>query len=73
MALGVAALGAYGIVVNLLPIDFGKLLATYVGAFAFVSVLFGRVLFREAVPASTWVGLLVILLGSAIIQTGATK
>jgi drug/metabolite transporter superfamily protein YnfA len=73
VALGVVTLGVYGVVVNLLPIDFGKLLATYVGLFALVSVVFGRVLFREAVPLSTWVGLLLILAGSAIIQTGAAK
>jgi small multidrug resistance family-3 protein len=68
--LGVATLGAYGVVVNLLAIDFSKLLATYVGFFAVVSVLFGRVLFSEAVPRSTWAGLTVILVGSAIIQLG---
>jgi drug/metabolite transporter superfamily protein YnfA len=71
VGLGLATLGAYGVVVNLLPMDFSKLLATYVGFFAVVSVLFGRMLFGEAVPPSTWVGLLVILVGSAIVQFGA--
>jgi drug/metabolite transporter superfamily protein YnfA len=71
--LGVATLGAYGIVVNLLTsIDFSKLLATYVAFFAIVSVLFGRVLFAEKVAGSTWAGLGVILLGSAIVQLGMT-
>ncbi len=69
-ALGVATLGAYGVVVNLLALDFSRLLATYVGFFAVVSVAFGRVVFGEAVPVSTWAGLGVILLGSAIIQFG---
>jgi small multidrug resistance family-3 protein len=73
VALGVATLGAYGVIVNLLPIDFSKLLATYVGLFALVSVLFGRVMFHESVPATTWVGLLVILVGSAIVQLGGTR
>jgi drug/metabolite transporter superfamily protein YnfA len=73
VALGVVTLGAYGVVVNLLPIDFSKLLATYVGFFALLSVLFGRVLFKEHVPVTTWVGLAVILAGSAIIQFGALK
>jgi small multidrug resistance family-3 protein len=67
---GVATLGAYGVVVNLLDVDFSKLLATYVAFFAIVSVAFGRVFFAERVPASTWVGLGVILLGSGIIQVG---
>ena len=69
-ALGVATLGAYGVVVNLLAIDFSKLLATYVAFFAIVSVVFGRVLFAERVPGSTWAGLAVILLGSAVVQFG---
>lgn len=67
---GVATLGAYGLVVNLLAIDFSKLLATYVGFFAIVSIVFGRVVFSEKVPGSTWIGLGVILLGGAIIQFG---
>lgn len=71
LAGGVLTLGAYGVIVNLLPIDFSKLLATYVGFFAVVSVVFGRVLFRDAVPLTTWIGLSVILLGSAIVQLGA--
>ncbi len=72
-ALGIATLSAYGVIVNLLPIDFSKLLATYVAFFALVSVMFGRVVFREAVPSSTWVGLVVILVGSAIIQLGGAR
>jgi small multidrug resistance family-3 protein len=67
-ALGVVALGAYGVVVNLLALDFSRLLATYVAFFAVVSVTTGRLVFAEAVPASTWMGLAVILVGSAIIQ-----
>src|ERR1043166_2787961 len=57
VALGVATLGAYGVVVNLLPIDFSKLLATYVAFFALASVVFGRVAFGETIPLSTWIGL----------------
>lgn len=69
--LGVATLGAYGVIVNLLALDFSKLLATYVAFFAIVSIVFGRVLFAERVPGSTWAGLGVILLGSAIVQFGS--
>ena len=63
-------LGSYGVVVNLLPMDFSKLLGTYVAFFAVVSVLFGRFAFGDVVPMSTWLGLAVIVAGSAIIQIG---
>jgi drug/metabolite transporter superfamily protein YnfA len=69
--LGVATLGAYGVIVNLLAIDFSKLLAAYVAFFAIVSVAFGKFLFSESVPTATWAGLTVILVGSAIIQLGS--
>ncbi len=67
---GFVVLGSYGVVVNLLPMDFSKLLGTYVAFFAVVSVLFGRLVFAEVVPISTWIGLAVIVLGSFIIQLG---
>lgn len=73
VVLGAAALGAYGIVVNLLPIDFSRMLGTYVAFFAAVSVLCGRVVFGETVATSTWVGLAVIVAGSAIVQLGAAR
>lgn len=71
VALGFAVLGSYGIVVNLLNIDFSKLLGAYVGIFAVVSVLVGRFFFGDQVPMSTWLGLLVVLGGSLIIHLGA--
>jgi len=67
---GFAVLGSYGVVVNLLPMDFSKLLGTYVAFFAVVSVLFGCFAFGDAVPASTWLGLAIIIVGSAVIQVG---
>jgi drug/metabolite transporter superfamily protein YnfA len=70
VALGFAVLGSYGIVVNLLNVDFSRLLGAYVGVFAVVSVVVGRVAFHEAVPPSTWIGLGVILGGSLIIHLG---
>lgn len=70
VALGFGALGSYGLVLNQIPIDFSKLLGVYVGLFALVSVLFGKFLFHEAIPNSTWLGLGVVLAGSAIIQWG---
>jgi small multidrug resistance family-3 protein len=70
VALGIATLGSYGVVVNLLDLDFSRLLGAYVGVFAVVSVLAGRLLFGDAVPSSTWVGLAIVLAGSLVIQLG---
>jgi drug/metabolite transporter superfamily protein YnfA len=69
---GFLALGSYGIVVNLLDLDFSRLLGAYVGLFAVVSVLTGQLVFHEQVPASTWLGLAVVLAGSLIIHFGRT-
>lgn len=71
VALGFAVLGSYGIVVNRLDVDFSRLLGAYVGVFAVVSVLAGRVVFGDQVPLSTWVGLLMVLGGSAVIHFGS--
>jgi len=71
IALGFVALGSYGVVVNLVPVDFSKLLGTYVAFFALGSVSCGALVFRERVPSSTWIGLLVIAVGSATIQIGS--
>jgi drug/metabolite transporter superfamily protein YnfA len=70
VVIGFGVLGSYGVVVNLLPMDFSKLLGTYVGFFAVVSVLFGRFAFGDAIPPSTWAGLAIILAGSLVIQLG---
>jgi len=68
---GCALLAAYGLLVNRLPWDFSRLLGTYVAAFALVSVLFGRFVFQEAVPPTTWVGIAIICAGGAVVQLGA--
>jgi drug/metabolite transporter superfamily protein YnfA len=68
VVLGFAVLGSYGLVLNQVPIDFSKLLGAYVGLFALVSVLFGKFLFNEAIPNTTWLGLGIVLLGSFVIQ-----
>ncbi|HEY0463816.1 MAG TPA: hypothetical protein VGC79_06385 [Polyangiaceae bacterium] len=70
VVLGFSVLGSYGLVLNQIPIDFSKLLGAYVGLFALVSVVFGKLLLHEAIPNSSWVGLGVVLAGSAIIQWG---
>lgn len=51
---GFVSLGCYGLVVNAVPWDFSRLLGVYVGVFAVVSVLAGRLVFGDTVPASTW-------------------
>jgi len=68
---GFVVLGCYGLVVNIVRWDFSRLLGVYVAVFAVISVLAGRVLFRENVPISTWIGLAVIVAGGLIIQFGA--
>ena len=70
---GFVVLGSYGIVVNLLPLDFSRLLGVYVGVFAVVSVAAGKLVFGDRVAPSTWIGVGVILLGSLIIQLGARQ
>jgi small multidrug resistance family-3 protein len=71
IALGFVVLGSYGVVVNLLQLDFSRLLGAYVGVFAVVSIAFGKIVFGDQVPTSTWVGLGVVLFGSLIIQYGS--
>jgi small multidrug resistance family-3 protein len=70
VVLGFLVLGSYGVVVNLLDLDFSRLLGVYVGVFALASVLFGRFVFGDRVPNATWLGLAVVLAGSAIIHLG---
>lgn len=73
VALGVAVVGVYGLVVNLVPVDFSKLIGVYVAVFAIVGVLFGKLVFHEAVPPSTWLGVAVIVAGAAIVQMGIQR
>lgn len=68
--IGVAMLGLYGVVVNMVRWAFSKLLGVYVAVFALISILFGRFMFGEHIPGSTWVGLSVIICGGMIIQFG---
>jgi len=67
---GFGILGAYGLVVNSVKWDFGRLLGVYVAFFALVSVLCGRYIFRESIPVSTWFGLALIVAGGLVIQFG---
>lgn len=72
-AVGFVVLGSYGVVVNLLDLDFSRVLGAYVGIFALLCVLTGRFLFGDRVEVSTWVGLGLVLVGSLVIQTGGLR
>ena len=67
---GLVFLGSYGLAVNSVKADFAKSFGSYVAFFALVSVLCGRYVFKEPVPASTWIGLAIIMIGGLIIQLG---
>ncbi len=71
LAAGCAMLAAYGVLVNVVRWDFSRLLGVYVAVFAVVSVLFGRFVFQESVPLSTWLGLGIICLGGVVVQFGS--
>jgi drug/metabolite transporter superfamily protein YnfA len=73
IVLGFITLGSYGIVVNQLALDFSVLLGAYVGVFAVVSVLCGRLVFAERVGQTTWLGLSIVLLGSAVMYYGRQR
>jgi drug/metabolite transporter superfamily protein YnfA len=53
IVIGFAVLGSYGLIVNMVELDFSKIFGVYVCVFALVSVLFGRFVFREFIPATT--------------------
>ena len=67
---GFVTLGCYGLIVNSVKWDFSRLIGVYVGFFAFISVLVGRIAFKETVPVSTWLGLALIVAGGLVIQIG---
>lgn len=68
--IGFAMLGSYGIVVNTVKWDFSKLLGVYVAIFAIISILFGRFVFDEHIPNTTWIGVIIIFCGAMMIQFG---
>src|SRR5579859_1592661 len=67
---GFIALGCYGLVVNSVKWDFSKLIGVYVAFFALISVLVGRIVFKETIPSSTWIGLALIVAGGMVIKFG---
>jgi len=50
--------------------DFSSLLGVYVAVFAVVSVVVGRFVFRETVLPTTWLGLIIVVVGGLVIQFG---
>lgn len=70
VALGAVTLGGYGVAVNVLRVDFSRVLGAYVGIFALVSVLIGRLVFEETVAKTTWLGVGIILVGSVVVLEG---
>jgi small multidrug resistance family-3 protein len=70
VVLGAVLLGLYGLLVNMVPWDFSRLLGVYVAVFAVVSILAGKYVFGESIPLSTWIGLAIIVVGGLCIQFG---
>jgi drug/metabolite transporter superfamily protein YnfA len=73
MIFGALSLAGYGLIVNTLQWDFSIILGVYVAVFALAGVLFGRFVFRESIPFTTWLGLGVIIVGALIIQCGSKR
>ena len=73
VAAGGLVLACYGVLVNTVRWDFSKLLGVYVVVFALVSILWGRFVFGENVPYSTWLGLGIIVVGGLVIQFGQAR
>jgi small multidrug resistance family-3 protein len=68
---GVATIGSYGLIVNSMDWEFSTIFGVYVALFASTAILFGKFLFRENIPITTWIGLAFILVGGLIIQFGS--
>ncbi|HEV3262535.1 MAG TPA: hypothetical protein VG013_37125 [Gemmataceae bacterium] len=67
---GCLVLACYGLAVNVVRLDFSRLMGVYIAVFALLGVLAGRFVFGEDVPATTWVGLGIIVLGGLVILFG---
>ncbi len=70
IAAGCVMLGFYGLIVNTVKWDFSRLLGVYVAFFATITLVISRLVLRENVSTSTWVGMAVIVCGGLIIQFG---
>ena len=70
IAAGFVMLGCYGLIVNTVKWDFSRLLGVYIVFFATITIVISRLVLRENVSTSTWVGMAVIVCGGLIIQFG---
>ncbi|HEV2473324.1 MAG TPA: hypothetical protein VGS41_11695 [Chthonomonadales bacterium] len=67
IVLGALALAAYGIVVNLSPWDFGRLLGVYIAVFFLVSQLLSVAAFHDELKPPTLVGGPLIVAGGLVL------
>ena len=67
---GMLVLGCYGLAVNQVRWDFGRLLGVYVAVFAAASIIVGRLVFNDQLSPATWLGLGLILSGGFVLQLG---
>jgi drug/metabolite transporter (DMT)-like permease len=54
------------------PLGFSNLIGVYTAVFVLTSVLVGRFVLDEHVPAATWIGAGIIMLGGLVIQFSST-
>jgi multidrug transporter EmrE-like cation transporter len=66
MVFGALSLAGYDLIVNTLDWDFSMIFGVYAAMFALAGVLFGRFVFRESIPFTTWLGLGFIMVGALI-------
>jgi small multidrug resistance family-3 protein len=67
MSGGAVTLYSYGLILNLAPLDWGRLIGAYVATFFVVGQIINLVAFRTAPTLPIVVGGLFILMGGAII------
>lgn len=65
--LGAVLLVAYGFVVNLSNLDFGKLMGLYIAIFFVVSQIIAVLFFKEKIHAPTLVGGALIIAGGCVL------
>lgn len=65
--LGSLLLIAYGFVVNLSKLDFGKLMGLYIAIFFVVSQVISVLVFKEKIQAPTMVGGALIIAGACVL------
>jgi drug/metabolite transporter superfamily protein YnfA len=67
MLIGAAILFCYGLILNIAPLDFGRLIGAYVATFFVVAQIINLLVFRMPPSLPIIVGGLFILTGGAII------